>query len=51
MVLMKRLRTFKSFQIWIRIGSQPKLLDPDPDEMNAHLQPWFGQLGACVHSI
>jgi hypothetical protein len=30
---------------WIRIGIQPKLLDPDPDqdpdEMNADPQPWL----------
>jgi hypothetical protein len=26
---------------WIRIGIQPRMLDPDPDEMNADLQPWF----------
>ncbi len=26
---------------WIRIGFQPKLLDPDPDEMNADPQPWY----------
>jgi hypothetical protein len=29
---------------WIRIGIQPKMLDPDPDpdpdEMNADPQPW-----------
>ncbi len=27
---------------WIRIwiGVQPKMLDPDPDEMNADPQPW-----------
>ncbi len=24
---------------WIRIGIQPKMLDPDPDEMNADPQP------------
>jgi hypothetical protein len=23
------------YWIWIRIGIQPKMLDPDPDEMNA----------------
>jgi hypothetical protein len=28
--------------IRIRIGIQPKRLDPDPDEMNADPQPWFG---------
>jgi hypothetical protein len=27
--------------IRIRIGIQPKMLDPDPDEMNADPQPWF----------
>jgi hypothetical protein len=27
---------------WIRIGIQPKMLDPDPDEMNADPQP-------CLH--
>ena len=27
--------------IRIRIGFQPKMLDPDPDEMNADPQPWF----------
>jgi hypothetical protein len=26
---------------WILIGSQPKLLDPDPDEMNTDPQPCF----------
>jgi hypothetical protein len=26
---------------WIRIGVHPKMLDPDPDEMNADPQPWF----------
>jgi hypothetical protein len=31
-----------SVQYWIRIGIQPKMLDPDtdPDEMNADPQPW-----------
>jgi hypothetical protein len=24
---------------WIRIGIQPKMLDPDPDEINADPQP------------
>jgi hypothetical protein len=24
---------------WIRIGVHPKMLDPDPDEMNTDLQP------------
>ncbi len=24
---------------WIRIGVHPKMLDPDPDEMNADSQP------------
>jgi hypothetical protein len=27
--------------IRIRIGIQSKMLDPDPDEMNADPQPWF----------
>ncbi len=26
---------------WIRIGIQPKMLDPDPDEINADPQPCF----------
>ncbi len=26
---------------WIRIGIQSKMLDPDPDEMNADPQPWL----------
>ncbi len=30
--------------IRIRIGIQPKMLDPDPDEMNADPQPWFNIL-------
>jgi hypothetical protein len=30
--------------IRIRIGIQPKMLDPDPDEMNADPQPWFNML-------
>jgi hypothetical protein len=25
---------------WIRIGIKPKMLDPDPDQMNADPQPW-----------
>jgi hypothetical protein len=25
---------------WIRIGIQPKVLDPDPVEVNANPQPW-----------
>jgi hypothetical protein len=25
---------------WIRIGVHPKMLDPDPDEINADPQPW-----------
>jgi hypothetical protein len=29
------------YWIHIRIGIQPKMLDPDPDEMNADPQPWF----------
>ncbi len=29
------------YWIRIRIGIQPKMLDPDPDEMNADPQPWF----------
>ncbi len=29
---------------WIRIGIQPKMLDPDPDEMNADPQPCFLKL-------
>jgi hypothetical protein len=31
---------------WIRIGIQPKMLDPDPDEMNADPQPWRKELVA-----
>jgi hypothetical protein len=32
---------FGSLKPWIRIGIQPKMLDPDPDpdEMNADPQP------------
>ncbi len=30
---------------WIRIGIQPKMLDPDPDEMNADPQPCSGGRG------
>ncbi len=29
---------------WIRIGIQPKMLDPDTDEMNADPQPWYKYL-------
>ncbi len=29
---------------WIRIGIQPKMLDPDPDEMNADPHPAFTRL-------
>ncbi len=25
---------------WIRIGIQPKMLNPDPHQMNADPQPW-----------
>jgi hypothetical protein len=32
-------KNFWSLKPWIRIGIQPKLLDPDPDEMNADPQP------------
>jgi hypothetical protein len=28
-------------RIRIRIGGHPKMLDPDPDEMNADPQPWM----------
>ncbi len=28
------------YWIQIRIGIQPEMLDPDPDEMNADPQPW-----------
>jgi hypothetical protein len=28
------------YRIRIRIGIQPKMLDPDPDEINADPQPW-----------
>jgi hypothetical protein len=30
---------FWSLKPWIRISIQPKMLDPDPDEMNADPQP------------
>ena len=30
---------FWSLKHWIRIGIQPNMLDPDPDEMNADPQP------------
>jgi hypothetical protein len=26
---------------WIRIGLQPQMLDPDPDQMNADPKPWL----------
>ncbi len=29
---------------WIRIGIQPKMLDPDPDEMNADPQPFLDEI-------
>jgi hypothetical protein len=32
---------------WIRIGIQPKMLDPDPDEMNADPQPWSIDFENC----
>jgi hypothetical protein len=32
---------FWSLKLRIRIGIQPKMLDPDPDEMNADPQPWL----------
>ncbi len=35
--------TFWSLKAWIRIGNQPKMLDPDPDEMNADPQPCLGE--------
>jgi hypothetical protein len=31
-----------SLKPWIRIGIQPKMLDLDPDEMNADPEPWYG---------
>ncbi len=34
---------------WIRIGFQPKMLDPDPDEMNANPQSCF--LTNCCKSV
>ncbi len=44
--------------IRIRIGIQPKMLDPDPDEMNADPKPCFklspgvvfGALGGCEYA-
>jgi hypothetical protein len=30
--------------ILIRIGVQPKMLDPDPDEMNADPLPWYFEM-------
>jgi hypothetical protein len=30
---------FWSLKPWIRIGVHPKMLDPDPDDMNADPQP------------
>jgi len=38
--------------IRIRIGIQPKMLDPDPDEMNADPQPWcqgHGSVAILLH--
>jgi hypothetical protein len=26
---------------WIRIGVDPKMLDPDPEKMNTDPQPWY----------
>jgi hypothetical protein len=34
--------------IRIRIGIQPKMLDPDPDEMNADPQPWVADPRTCA---
>jgi hypothetical protein len=34
---------------WIRIGIQPKMLDPDPDDMNADPQPWFYGMSLGVY--
>jgi hypothetical protein len=33
--------------IRIRIGVHPKMLDPDPDEMNKDPQPWSYRFGNC----
>jgi hypothetical protein len=36
--------------IQIRIGIQPKMLDPDPDEMNADPQPWSKGTGSRIRN-
>jgi hypothetical protein len=34
---------------WIRIGIQPKMLDPDPGQMNMDPEHWpHGTLPACI---
>ncbi len=38
--------------IRIRIGVHPKMLDPDPDEMNADPQPWLTDFAAlCLTDL
>jgi hypothetical protein len=41
------IKALDPYWIRIRIGIQPKMLDPDPDEMNADPQPW-GQEEVCI---
>jgi hypothetical protein len=41
------IKALDPYWIRIRIGIQPKMLDPDPDEMNADTQPW-GQAEVCI---
>jgi hypothetical protein len=35
------MKALDPYWIWIRIVIQTKMLDPDPDEMNADPQPWI----------
>jgi hypothetical protein len=35
------IKALDSDWIQIRIGIQPKMLDPNPDEINADPQPWL----------
>jgi hypothetical protein len=36
--------------VWIRIGIQPKMLDPDPDSYQVNLKPCFFLLGLVFWS-
>jgi hypothetical protein len=45
------IKALDPYWIRIRIGIQPKMLDPDPDEMNADPQPCFFYLNFFSYYI